>query len=439
MDSFRQLTGTIADMLTSLGRELTSLSLLLQFALILLAAIVGTLAGSLARRRLDLTVLTPNWPPFLREFARLLLANLATIVFVLLVAVMHTVMLSLTTPARSYLLAVATSLASAWVVIAVVAGMIRNPFVYRLVAVSAWTLAALSILGLLAPTMAALDSIGVVIGGLRITPLLLIKTIVLLLLTLWAANALSDFLDRRVRSTTDLTPSIQVLIGKLIRLLLITFAIIIALSTVGIDFSALAFFSGAVGVGLGFGLQKIVSNLVSGIILLADKSIKPGDVITVGDSFGWVDSMGARYTSVVTRDGREFLIPNEDFVTQRVINWSYTNDEVRLDVEFGVAYNADPHKVAAIAVAAAASADRVLTKPAPFCHLKGFGQSSLDFTLRFWIRDPVDGVTNVRGKVLLALWDAFQREGIQIPYPVRDVRISQASAPPRKRSKRARA
>ena len=130
----------------------------------------------------------------------------------------------------------------------------------------------------------------------------------------------------------DLTPSIQVLIGKLIRLLLITFAILIALSTVGIDFSALAFFSGAVGVGLGFGLQKIVSNLVSGIILLADKSIKPGDVITVGDNFGWVESMGARYTAIVTRDGREFLIPNEDFVTQRVINWSYSNDEVRLDV-----------------------------------------------------------------------------------------------------------
>jgi small-conductance mechanosensitive channel len=151
-----------------------------------------------------------------------------------------------------------------------------------------------------------------------------------LMLTLWATNAASDFLDRRVRSIADLTPSIQVLIGKMIRLRLITFAILIALSTIGIDFSALAFFSGAVGVGLGFGLQKIVSNLVSGIILLADKSIKPGDVISVGDNFGWVDAMGARYTSVVTRDGREFLIPNEDFVTQRVINWSHSNDEVRI-------------------------------------------------------------------------------------------------------------
>ena len=145
------------------------------------------------------------------------------------------------------------------------------------------------------------------------------------------------------------------LIGKLIRLLLITFAILIVLSTVGIDFSSLAFFSGAIGVGLGFGLQKIVSNLVSGIILLADKSIKPGDVITVGESFGWVGSMGARYTSVVTRDGREYLIPNEDFVTQRVINWSYSNDEVRLDVEFGVAYASDPHRVIALALEAVQS------------------------------------------------------------------------------------
>jgi small-conductance mechanosensitive channel len=319
------------------------------------------------------------------------------------------------------------------VVIALVAGLIRNPFVYRLVAVSAWTLAALSILGLLGPAMSALDSIGVVIGGLRVTPLLVIKTSVLLMLTLWAANALSDFLDRRVRNTADLTPSIQVLIGKLIRLLLITFAILIALSTVGIDFSALAFFSGAVGVGLGFGLQKIVSNLVSGIILLADKSIKPGDVISVGDSFGWVTNMGARYTSVVTRDGREFLIPNEDFVTQRVINWSYSNDEVRLDVEFGVSYAADPHKVCELAVAAAASVERVLVQPSPVCHLKAFGDSSLNFILRFWIRDPVDGVTNVRGKVLLALWDNFKRAGIEIPYPVRDVRISQAATGTKKK------
>lgn len=440
MDDVQQLTGTIADILRTIGLELTSLRLLLQFGLILLAAIAGTLSASLIRRRIDLTALTLGWPPFLREFARLLLANLGTIIFVAVVAIMHAVMLSLTWPSRSYLLGVASSLATAWVVIALVAGLIRNPFVYRLVAVSAWTIAALSILGLLGPTMTAFDSFAVVIGGLRVTPLLVIKTAVLLMLTLWAANWASDFLDRRVRSTADLTPSIQVLIGKLIRLLLITFAILIVLSTVGIDFSALALFSGAIGVGLGFGLQKIVSNLVSGIILLADKSIKPGDVISVGDQFGWVTNMGARYTAVDTRDGREFLIPNEDFVTQRVTNWSYSNEEVRLEVPFGVSYASDPHHVCKLAIQAAKSAARVLVSPAPVCHLKAFGDSSLDFTLRFWIRDPVDGITNVRGQVLLALWDTFKREGIEIPYPVRDVRITEpAPTGERKKAKSAKA
>jgi len=427
MDEVHQLAGTIGDTLQAFGREFSSLRLLGQLGLIALAAVIATVAATLTRRRVDLNALTLGWPQFLQTVARLLLASLGSIIFVLTVVIMQAATVSLDLQGRFDLLRVAASLATAWVVIALVAGLIRNQFVYRLVAASAWTIAALSILGLLQPTMTTLDSFAIVIGGLRVTPLLVIKTSVLLMLTLWAANAASDFLDRRVQSSADLTPSIQVLIGKLIRLLLITFAILIALSTVGIDFSALALFSGAVGVGLGFGLQKIVSNLVSGIILLADKSIKPGDVISVGDSFGWVGSMGARYTSIVTREGREFLIPNEDFVTQRVINWSYSNDEVRLDVAFGVSYASDPHKICQIAMEATKTVARVLISPAPVCHLKAFGDSSLDFTLRFWIRDPVDGVTNVRGQVLLALWDAFKRERIEIPYPVRDVRITQAA------------
>jgi small-conductance mechanosensitive channel len=421
MDDVQQVATTVNEYLHIFGRELTSVRLLLQLGLILLAAAISAVAAAVISRRVDLVALTMGWPAVLRTLARLLLANIGTITFVVVVAAIHAAMVAVTWPSRSYLLGVASSLATAWVVIALVAGLIRNRFVYRLVAVSAWAITALSILGLLQPTMTALDSFGLVIGGLRVSPLLVIKTSVLLLLTLWAANVASDFLDRRVRASADLTPSIQVLIGKLIRLLLITFAILIVLSTVGIDLSALAFFSGAVGVGLGFGLQKIVSNLVSGIILLADKSIKPGDVITVGDSFGWVESMGARYTAVVTRDGREFLIPNEDFVTQRVVNWSYSNNEVRIDVEFGVTYAADPHKVIELALEAVKSIKRVLSAPRPVCHLKAFGDSSIDFILRFWIRDPIDGLTNVRGQVMLALWDILKREGIEIPFPQRDL------------------
>ncbi|MEJ2625809.1 MAG: mechanosensitive ion channel, partial [Pseudolabrys sp.] len=287
MDIVHQWAGDAGKLLQTVGQQLTSGYLLLQLALIAAAAAVATLAAMLIRRRVDLTALTMGWPALARQFMRHAMANLGTVVFLVLVALMHAAMLAMTWPSRSYLLGVAASLASAWVMIALVAGLIRNQFVYRLVSVSAWTIAALSILSLLQPAMNALDSVGVFVGGLRITPLLVIKATVLLLLALWAANAASDFLEKRVRHSADLTPSIQVLISKVIRLVLITFAILAVLSTVGIDFSALAFFSGAVGVGLGFGLQKIVSNLVSGIILLADKSIKPGDVITVGESFGW--------------------------------------------------------------------------------------------------------------------------------------------------------
>ena len=417
MDDLQQLAGNIGDALRALGSEFTSVWLIVQLGLIVLAGVVGTLIAALLRRRIDIVTLSMGWPPMLRLMVRLLLDNIGTIVSVILLVIMHRAMLSLTWPSRSYLLGVAASLATAWIVIALVAGLIRNQFVYRLVAVLAWAVAALSILGLLKPTADALDSIAVVVGGLRITPLLAIKTTVLLMLTLWAANAASDFLDKRVQSSTDLTPSIQVLIGKLIRLLLISFAILIVLSTVGIDLSALALFSGAVGVGLGFGLQKIVSNLVSGIILLADKSIKPGDVISVGDHFGRVGNMGARYTSVDTRDGREYLIPNEDFITQRVANWTYSSNLVRLSVKFNTTYDSDPRQVQEAAVTAAGSIERVAKKPMPSCMLSAFGASALEFELWFWITDPSAGVANVKSDVLLALWDTLDKQGARIAKP----------------------
>jgi small-conductance mechanosensitive channel len=418
--------GTVSESLRSLAHDLFSVWLAIQVAEIGIAAGVASAAATLAQRRIDVTALMMGWPAPLRQFCRLVLANIGTLVFVLVIAVFHTAMLEITWPSRSYLLGVAARLAIAWFVIVLLAGLIRNQFVYRLVAIFAWTIAALSILGLLQPTMAALDSVAVVLGGLRISPLLVIKTAVLLMLALWAASAAGDFLDKRVRSTPELTPSIPVLIGKVTRLLLITFAILITLSTVGIDLSALAFFSGAIGVGIGFGLQKIVSNLVSGIILLADKSIKPGDIITVGDQFGWVTNMGARYTSVDTRDGREILVPNEDFVTQHVINWSYSNNRMMLISRFGVSYDSDPHHVCQAAVAAAASVPRVLADPPPVCYFEAFGESSLDFSVRYWIADPNEGIINVRAPVMMALWDAFKREGIDIPFPVRDLRITQA-------------
>jgi small-conductance mechanosensitive channel len=178
--------------------------------------------------------------------------------------------------------------------------------------------------------------------------------------------------------------------------------------------------SGALGVGIGFGLQKVVSNFISGIIILVDQSIKPGDTISLGDTFGWIRELRSRFISVVTRDGREYLIPNEDFITQRVINWSFSDKYVRLDVDFGVSYDSDPHEVTRIAIEAASAVDRVnSTRKAPVCWLTDFGDSSINLKLRFWIADPQEGLTNIRGKVLLALWDAFKENNIKIPYPHR--------------------
>ncbi|MBX9774636.1 MAG: mechanosensitive ion channel [Xanthobacteraceae bacterium] len=425
MEGFDELLDTLTSGLNALPASVTSVWIPIQLAMIALAALLGWALAAYVRRYVNVLPYIANWPAILRRALRVAIANLGIILCIGVLILMGLAIKAATAPSRAYLIGVAASLATAWVVIAIAASLIRNAFVNRMVSVVAWSIAALSIVGLLDEVIAGLDRAGIVIGGLRVTALLALKTAALLLISLWGAVAISNFLDTRLKTYRDLTPSIQVLLGKLARAALVTFAVLIVLGSVGIDFSALAIFSGAVGVGVGFGLQKIVSNLVSGIILLADKSIKPGDVITVGNSFGWVDSMGARYTSVVSRDGREYLIPNEDFITQRVVNWTFSNDRVRNDIKFGVSYGSDPHRVRAAAIAAAASVPRVLRDPAPTCHLTEFAESSLDFTLRFWIRDPNDGLGTVRSAVMFALWDAFKRDSIAFPFPQRDMNLKE--------------
>ena len=209
--------------------------------------------------------------------------------------------------------------------------------------------------------------------------------------------------------------------GKTLQIGLYTTALLMGLKAVGFDLGSLAVLSGAIGLGIGFGLKKIVSNLISGIIILLDKSIKPGDVISLNDTFGWITQLGARYASVNTRDGREHLISNEDFITYQVINWSHSSDFVRLDIFFGVDYRSNPHEVKKVASQAPLTVGRVVTNPAPVCHVVNFGDSSIDFILRFWIRDPNKGLTNIRGNVYLALWDTLQENNISIPYPRREI------------------
>jgi small-conductance mechanosensitive channel len=286
----------------------------------------------------------------------------------------------------------------------------------------------LSIIGQLDPTIDALDSVAIVLGGLRLTPLLLIKLGVLLVVALWLSNIASNFAESRITRSSDLTPSIQVLLVKMIRLALMIFAVAMVMGAVGINLSALAIFSGAAGVGIGFGLQKIVANFISGIILLADKSVKPGDLVTIGDSSGRISAMKTRYISVAAGDGREFLIPNEDLVTQKVTNWTYTDKNTLVKVNFGTNYEADPRLVCKLAIEIAAAAPRALRDKPPNCILVEFAEAGMRFSLTFWISDP-DGMDNVKSDVMLSLWETFKREGIRVPYPVRDIRIRGGALP----------
>lgn len=359
--------------------------------------------------------------PGLLRICVALLRRTEWILFVALAAGTVAIMRNVTWPSRSYVLSLVLWLSVAWLMIAVLSRIIRNRAVARSVAWLGWIYVAAVILGLTSNIADFLDGLAVSIGSYRLSALLVLKAVVLLSFTIWLAVTIGNFVDIRIQQSEELSPSVRVLLGKVLKFGLVIASATIALSAIGVDLTAFTVFSGAVGVGIGFGLQKVVSNFISGIIILLDKSIKPGDTIALGETFGWIRELRARFVSVVTRDGREFLIPNEDFITREVINWSFSDKLVRLDVHFGVSYDSDPHQVIDLAVRATEKTPRVETSRKPVCWLTAFGDSSLDFVVRFWILDPQKGLTNIRGSVLLALWDTFKEHDIGIPFPHREI------------------
>lgn len=329
---------------------------------------------------------------------------------------------------NSYLIYLALLFSMVWLLITVVTQSIRNRPLRRFIAITGWIYVAISILGINENVSSILDAADFSVSGFRVSLLLLLKISLMLIVTLWLAISVGNFFERRLLRNEDLSPGLRVLLGKILRITLIVFALIIAISSIGVDLSVLSLLSGAIGIGIGFGLQKVVSNFISGFIILADRSIKPGDTISLGETFGWINELRARFVSVITRDGVEYLIPNEDFITQQVINWSFSNELVRIEVKFGVAYDSDPHQVAELAVEAIKEVERVVSYRPSVCWLTGFGDSSLDFVLRFWIKDPQNGLTNIRGQVLLALWDSFKANDIRIPYPHRELILNNPPA-----------
>ncbi|RWM89333.1 MAG: mechanosensitive ion channel family protein [Mesorhizobium sp.] len=392
-----------------------------QAAIIVVLFLVAKLAAQRIEPLVENRARQIKGHPGLLRVVVALLRRTDWILFTVFLLAALVLMRAVTWPSRTHFIYIAFSLSLAWLFASVLSRIIRNRFVARALAWLTWIYAALVILGIDDDAATFLDGLAIPLGAVRLSALMVLKAALLLIATVWLAVVVGKYIDERVRISEELTPSIRVLVGKVAKVGLVLVAGAIALSSVGLDLTALTIFSGAVGVGLAFGLQKVVSNFVSGMIILLDKSIKPGDTISLEGTFGWVRELRARFVSVVTRDGREYLIPNEDFITQRVINWSFSDNLVRLDVNFGVSYDADPHKVSELAIKAAMSVGRVEADRRPVCWLTDFGESSLNFVLRFWIHDPQQGLTNVRGRVLLALWDTFRENGIDIPYPHREI------------------
>ncbi|MFC3612496.1 mechanosensitive ion channel family protein [Lutimaribacter marinistellae] len=353
-----------------------------------------------------------------------LLRRLPLVYFVMLCWPLYWVMQEVTWPSRSYLIGIAATLATAWFAVGFISRLVPNQTLRRVFSWTLLTYATLLALNLAEPAAEFLDGIAVGIGTFQVSILTVLKALLLIAILLTVARLGTRAAAAGLHRNEDISPSMRVLTIKAIQVLFYGIVVLVGIRALGFDLTGLALISGAVGVGIGFGLQKVVSNLVSGIIILLDRSIKPGDVISLGETFGWINSLGARYVSVITRDGKEYLIPNEDLITSQVVNWTHSDDYVRLDIYFGASYHDDPHKVRRLAIEAAKGVKRVLVQPnAPVCHIVGFGDSSVDYILRFWISDPTAGLTNIRGNVYLALWDTFHEHGISIPFPQREVRL----------------
>jgi len=293
----------------------------------------------------------------------------------------------------------------------------------NIISTTVWVIVALYLLGVLPAVLATLDALGFKLGNSRITVLSVINFILLVALLFTLAMWLSSTIERRMHKTSYLSPSMRVGLSKFSKFFLIGLSFFIALDAVGIDLTALTVFGGALGVGLGFGLQRIASNFISGFLLLFDRSIKPGDVISIGNKFGWVEELRARYIVVRDRDGVDTLIPNENLITSEVINWSYSDRNVRLKLPVSISYANDPHQAIALMIEAARQHPRVLSNPEPVGRLMEFGDNGIALELRIWINDPEKGVNNVRSDINLAIWQAFKDNHITIPFPQRDVHV----------------
>jgi small-conductance mechanosensitive channel len=300
-----------------------------------------------------------------------------------------------------------------------------------------WLFLALHVLGWGDELVRALDSIGLEAGKTRISVWSVLKLLVtvsgFVLIALWV----SRWLEKRVLRLDALAPTMRIGIAKFVQAFLVGLSVLVGLNAAGLDLTTLNVLTGAIGIGLGFGLQSIAANFVSGFVLLMDRSIKPGDVIsftgttgTATEGFGWVEELRGRYVVVRDRDGVETLVPNQHLITNPVINWSYTDPRVRLKLPVRISYRDDPELAMKLLLEAASGHPRIIHEPAPVARLMGFGDHGIELELRFWIPDPQEGVNNVRSDVNRRIWKLFREAGITIPVAQREIRVEMAGPAP---------
>jgi small-conductance mechanosensitive channel len=298
-----------------------------------------------------------------------------------------------------------------------------------------WSVMALHVLGWFEPVVVALDGIGVQAGNSRISVWSVLKLAFTVGVFVLAAVWMARWIERRLMGMSAVAINMRIGLAKFIQAGLIGISLLIGLNAAGMDVTTLNVLTGAVGIGLGFGLQSIAANFVSGFVLLMDRSIKPGDVIsfsgttgTTTEAFGWVQELRGRYVVVRDRDGIETLVPNQHLITHPVINWSYTDTRIRMKLPVGISYDCDPEKAMSLLLEAAHSQPRILQNPAPAARLMSFGDYAIQLELRFWISDPQEGLNNVRSDVNRKIWQLFKENKIIIPVPQREIVIRDSSS-----------
>lgn len=286
-----------------------------------------------------------------------------------------------------------------------------------------WLVLVLHLVGWLPATRALLDQIALTIGSSRVSLLMLLELLMLVTAAFTISLWLADLINLQVKKSRSISPSMQVGLAKFSKFFLVTVAFLVALNAAGINMSSLAVFGGALGVGLGLGLQRIASNFISGFILVLDRSVKPGDLITVGDNFGRVEQLNARYVVLRNRQGVDSLIPNEHLIINEVVNWSYADPNVRLDLDVQVSYQDDPEQAMALMLACAHASPRVLQQPEASVRLLAFADNGIHLQLRVWIADLENGRGAVKSDINRAIWHSFKQHGISFPYPQRDLHL----------------